>query len=196
LPKYFLRTARIGFRPWKEEDLHLAVGLWGDFMVTQFFDARGKLSQAQVNERLLREISTQKMHGIQYWPIFHLKDGRHLGCCGLRPYDESKNVLEIGFHIRYRHWRQGYAFEAARAVMRYAFDTIKVSGLFAGHNPKNEGSRHLLAKLGFRYTHDEYYQPTGLNHLSYLMTADDYARLLYKGDMSPTSAPPAGIEER
>ena len=175
-PEYFLRTPRIGFRLWKEEDLHLAIGLWGDFKVTQFFDARGKLSQAQVYERLLQEISTQKMHGIQYWPIFYLQSGRHLGCCGLRPYDKSKNVLEIGFHIRYRYWRQGYAVEAACAVMRYAFDTIKVSGLFAGHNPKNEGSRQLLTKLGFRYTHDEFYKPTGLNHPSYLMTADDYLK--------------------
>jgi ribosomal-protein-alanine N-acetyltransferase len=181
--KYFLTTPRIGFRLWQEEDLHLAISLWGDFKVTQLFDARGKLSQAQVNERLLQEISTQKIHGIQYWPIFHLIDGRHLGCCGLRPYDESKNVLEMGFHIRYRHWRQGYAFEAARAVMRYAFDTIKVSGLFAGHNPKNDGSRYLLGKLGFRYTHDEFYEPTGLNHLSYMLTANDYAGLINKGDM-------------
>ena len=89
----------------------------------------------------------------------------------------------MGFHIRYRHWRQGYAFEAARAVMRYAFDTIKVSGLFAGHNPKNDGSRYLLGKLGFRYTHDEFYEPTGLNHLSYMLTANDYAGLINKGDM-------------
>jgi RimJ/RimL family protein N-acetyltransferase len=195
-PDYFLRTARIGFRLWQEEDLNLAVGLWGDFEVTRFFDSRGKLSQAQVNDRLLKEISSQKSHGIQYWPIFLLEGGRHLGCCGLRPYDESKNVLEIGFHIRYSHWGQGYAFEAARAVIQYAFDTIKVSGLFAGHNPQNERSRYLLTKLGFRYTHDEFYIPTGLNHFSYLMTADDYARLLYKGDMSPTSALPAGIEDR
>jgi RimJ/RimL family protein N-acetyltransferase len=162
--------------------IHLAIGLWGDFKVAQFFDARGKLPPAQVNERLLQEIATEKLHGIQYWPIFHLKDGWHLGCCGLRPYDETKNVLEIGFHIRYRHWGQGYAFEAARAVMRYAFDTIKVSGLFAGHNPKNEGSRHLVVKLGFRYTHDEFYKPTGLNHPSYLMTDDEYLKFLLSAD--------------
>ena len=116
--KYFLKSRRIGFRIWKEEDLHLAIGLWGDVKVTQFFDARGKLSPAQVTERLLREIDTEKKHGIQYWPIFLLKGGRHLGCCGLQPYDQSKNVLEIGFHIRYGQWRQGYAFEAARAVVQ------------------------------------------------------------------------------
>jgi ribosomal-protein-alanine N-acetyltransferase len=183
LTEYFLKTQRIGFRRWKEEDLHLAISLWGDVKVTQFFDARGQLSPAQVTERLLQEIDTERLHGIQYWPIFLLKGDLHLGCCGLRPYDESKNVLEVGFHIRHRHWRQGHAFESARAVIQYAFDTIKVSGLFAGHNPKNEGSRHLLAKLGFRYTHDEFYKPTGLNHPSYMLTANDYARLIIAGDM-------------
>ncbi len=174
--KYFLRTPRIGFSLWKEGDLHLAIDLWGDFKVTRFFDARGKLSSAQVNERLLQEIATEKLLGIQYWPIFLLRNDHHLGCCGLRPYAKSKNVLEIGFHICFRHWGQGYAFEAARAVMTYAFDTLKVSGLFAGHNPQNEVSRHLLAKLGFRYTHDEFYKPTGLNHPSYLITADDFVK--------------------
>ena len=175
--EYFLRTPRIGFRIWKEEDFHLAMGLWGDVKVTHFFDARGKLSQTQVSERLSQEILNQQLHSIQYWPIFLLEGGRHLGCCGLRPYDESKNVLEIGFHIRYRHWGQGYASEAAHAVIRYAFDIINVSGLFAGHNPKNDASRYLLGKLGFRYTHDEFYKPTGLNHPSYLMTADEYLNI-------------------
>ena len=31
-----------------------------------------------------------------------------------------------------------------------------VNALFAGHNPHSTASRHLLKKLGFRYTHDEY----------------------------------------
>ena len=182
-PKYFLKTKRVGFRIWKEEDVPLAIGLWGDVKVTQLIDARGKLSPVQVTERLLQEIDIEKRHGVQYWPIFLLESGRHVGCCGLRPYDQSKNILEIGFHIRYRHWGQGYAFEAARAVMQYAFNTIKVSGLFAGHNPMNEVSRRLLGKLGFRYTHDAFYEPTGLNHPSYMLTAKDYVRLIDMGDI-------------
>ena len=80
-----MKTKRLGFRLWTEEDLNLAIGLWGDFKVTRFFDARGKLSPTQVNERLLQEIATEKIHGIQYWPIFLLKDDQHVGCCGLRP---------------------------------------------------------------------------------------------------------------
>ena len=60
--------------------------------------------------------------------------------------------------------------------MGYAFNTLGVKGLFAGHNPANEASRRLLEKLGFRYTHDEYYPPTGLNHPSYRLTAEEFAQ--------------------
>jgi RimJ/RimL family protein N-acetyltransferase len=60
--------------------------------------------------------------------------------------------------------------------MRYAFHTLGVKALFAGHNPGNTASRRVLEKLGFRYTHDEYYPPTGLKHPSYILTAEEFAQ--------------------
>jgi [ribosomal protein S5]-alanine N-acetyltransferase len=175
--KYFLCTSRLGFRLWRQADFDLAYGLWGDPGVAKLIDARGRLSEEQVRERLAHEIETAGTHKVQYWPIFLLSTGSHIGCCGLRPYELLHRIYEIGFHIRPEYWRCGFAGEAARAVMEYAFQTIGAAGLFAGHHPENKASRSLLAKLGFRYTHVEYYEPTGLDHPSYLMTADDYARL-------------------
>lgn len=146
---YFLKTGRLGFRTWREDDLDLAVGLWGDFEVTRWFDRRGPLSREQVRDRLERELATQRQHGVQYWPLFLLRGDGHVGACGLRPYDIEKGILEIGFHIRPDHWGKGYATEAARAVIKHAFDECRVKALFAGHNPKNEASRRLMKKLGF-----------------------------------------------
>jgi ribosomal-protein-alanine N-acetyltransferase len=175
--KYFLTSKRLGFRVWSEGDFDLALGLWGDPEVTRLIDARGQLSEGQVRERFSQEISTSRSHGVQYWPVFLLENDEHIGCCGLRPYDASKRIMEIGFHICSRHWGRGYATEAARAIIVYAFERLEVTGLFAGHNPKNEASRHILAKLGFRYTHDELYEPTGLQHPCYLLTAEEYREL-------------------
>ena len=135
----------------------------------------GPFSKEQVQERLSREIATMKAHGIQYWPIFLLATGEHVGCCGLRPYKSEEGIYEIGVHLRKAFWGQGYAPEAMRVVMEYAFNTLGAKGLFAGHNPANEASRRLLEKLGFRYTHDEYYPPTGRQHPSYLLAAKDFA---------------------
>lgn len=165
---YFLRTERLGFRRWSRDDLDLALGLWGDERVTRLIG--GPFSPEQVRERLAREIANYDAFGVQYWPVFLLAGEDHIGCCGLRPYQPEQRIYEIGFHLRPEYWGRGYAVEAARAVMAYAFGDLGAAGLFAGHNPKNDASRSLLMKLGFRYTHDEYYPPTGLNHPSYMLT--------------------------
>lgn len=172
--EYFLRTEHLGFRAWTEGDLELAVGLWGDVEVTKLIG--GPFSQEQVQSRLSLEIANLKSFGVQYWPIFLLSSDEHLGCCGLRPYRLDEGIYEVGVHIRSGHWGQGYAQEATRAVIAYAFDKRGAAGLFAGHNPANETSRRLLGKLGFHYTHDEYYPPTGLHHPSYMLTAEEFAR--------------------
>jgi len=166
---YFLTSRRLGFRTWRPDDLELAVGLWDDPEVTRFIG--GPPGRAAVAERLERELATQAAHGIQYWPIFLLADGAHVGCCGLRPYRPDERVHELGVHIRPSFWRQGLALEAARAAIAHAFAQLGARALFAGHNPDNAASRALLARLGFRYTHVELYPPTGLMHPSYLLAA-------------------------
>ena len=171
--EYFLRTKRLGFRKWRDDDFELAMGLWGDPRVTRHIDARGTLSTDQVRERLDKEIANDRFYRVQYWPIFTLADHSHVGCCGLRPRSPAQRVYEIGFHIRSGCWRQGYALEAARAVVTHAFYALGASALFAGHNPRNEASRRLLVKLGFEYQRDEFYPPTGLNHPSYLLRAGE-----------------------
>ena len=170
---FFLESSRLGFRCWHRSDVPLARTLWGDPAVTRFI-AVGGLSEQQIRSRLEREIETQGLRGIQYWPIFLLATGEHVGCCGLRPHGKDPGVPELGVHISSRHWRQGYAFEAASRVVDHAFKTIGAKALFAGHNPANSASRGLLTRLGFVYTHDELYEPTGLHHPSYLLTRSQW----------------------
>lgn len=174
MSEYFLRSSRLGFRPWSDEDVELARGLWGDLEVTRWIG--GPFTEEQVKDRLAKEISTMNSDGLQYWPIFLLSPGEHIGCCGLKPYKPKEQIFELGFHIRTAHWSKGYASEAARAVMNYAFTELDARALFAGHHPNNAVSRRIVQKLGCRYTHDEFYPPTGLGHPSYLLTAEEYAR--------------------
>lgn len=167
--KHPVDTERLYFRFWTIEDGALAKALWGDERVTQLIDARGRLNDDQVTTKLQQQIDYAAKHGIQYWPIF-LKQGQvHVGCAGLRPYEPDETILEVGFHLLYDYWGQGLAREAAFEVIRFAFEELGVRGLFAGHNPTNISSAHLLKKLGFHYTHDEFYPPTGLMHPSYLL---------------------------
>lgn len=178
---FFLQSDRLGFRHWTPEDLPLARSLWADARVARFIHAKGVFSQEEVAARLRREMDTQRRFGIQYWPAFLLASGAFVGCCGLRPYEPSPGTLELGVHLLPEFWRQGLAQEAARRVIAHALDDLKAEALFAGHNPGNEASRGLLSRLGFTYTHDEFYPPTGLQHPSYLL-----ARPSEKGRPAPT----------
>src|ERR1700733_13014492 len=99
-PLYFFRSKRLGFRTWSEQNLSLAIGLWGDPQVTKFIDVRQRLSDEDVKQLLENQIETQRENGIQYWPVFLLESGEHVGCCGLRPHDPANSIYEFGVHIR------------------------------------------------------------------------------------------------
>jgi len=172
--KYFLKTDRLGFRKWDWDDFPLAQALWGDYNVTRYIDHRGPLLDGQVAERLWREISCEEKHGVQYYPIFLHATGEHIGCCGLKPYNLATEVYEIGFHIRTEHWGKGYANEASKGIIEYAFHKMKMAGIYASHSPENVTSGELLIQLGFKHVSDEIDLPTGAYHPSYLLMAEEY----------------------
>jgi len=155
-------TERLRFRSWAAADLDLARRLWGDPRVTRYIDVREVIPEAEVRSRLQAERAFEAEHGFQYWPIF--EGDAFVGCCGLRPY--APRVAELGVHLVVEAWCRGLATEAARAVVTHA-RSLDLDALFAGHNPDNAPSRRMLEKLGFTYTHDELYAPTGRLHPSY-----------------------------
>ena len=138
-------TARLRFRLWTAGDLPLARALFGDPRVTALVG--GPFDDAAIAARLALELAHQRDHALAYWPIAHGGDG-DVGCCGLKP----------------------RAVEAGASVIAHAFGVLGAAGLFAGHHPENHGSRRALARLGFRYAHDELDPPTGLQHPGYTLT--------------------------
>jgi ribosomal-protein-alanine N-acetyltransferase len=179
--KYFLTTQRLGFRQWTTGDLPLALALWGDPKVTALMG--GPFSEATVQKKLAAEMASMANHQVQYWPLFLLASDEHVGCAGLHPYRDGgqaspdrtsgtqtdDRIYELGYHLRREYWGQGLAEEAGRAIVAYSFEGLAVKGLFAGHHPENAASRRVLEKLGFTFTHEEFYPPTGNKHPSYLL---------------------------
>src|SRR5205085_10044182 len=78
------KTARLVARSWRTEDLPFATELWGDPAVTALIDARGKLTERHVEEKLRAEIERERSEGVQYWALFDRESGDFVGCGGLR----------------------------------------------------------------------------------------------------------------
>jgi RimJ/RimL family protein N-acetyltransferase len=74
-------------------------------------------------------------------------DGALIGLCAVDRWEDG--VWELGYWYGKPYWRQGYATEAARAVMRFAFEDLGALMLTAGWFFDNPASGRVLEKLGF-----------------------------------------------
>ena len=82
---YFLKTNRLGFSKWTDQDTRLAQLLWGDPQVTRYICASGIFRPSDIEAQLHLEIANEAEYHVQYWPFFDLASGSFIGCCGLRP---------------------------------------------------------------------------------------------------------------
>jgi RimJ/RimL family protein N-acetyltransferase len=89
------------------------------------------------------------------------KDGTPIGACGLELRDGSGgpggpggpgSVPELGLWLGLAYWGNGFATEAARAVIDHAFADLELEALQAGARVTNPASRRVLEKCGFQWT--------------------------------------------
>jgi [ribosomal protein S5]-alanine N-acetyltransferase len=78
------------------------------------------------------------------------EDAQLIGAVGLREIDAEHSQAELGFWIAVQAWGKGYATEATRRVIRYAFEELKLNRVYAHHMVRNPGSGQVLEKLGMR----------------------------------------------
>jgi RimJ/RimL family protein N-acetyltransferase len=73
-----------------------------------------------------------------------------LGTCGLAKLDGAQP--EIGYWLGVAFWGQGYATEAARALIDHAFGDLGYDTLAGGARVSNPASRRVLEKCGFQWS--------------------------------------------
>jgi ribosomal-protein-alanine N-acetyltransferase len=76
---------------------------------------------------------------------------RLIGWCGLGPLEFNPRDIEIYYGLSKDHWGRGIATEAARAMLRYGFDTIKLDKIVAVTQPENVASVKVIEKMGMIY---------------------------------------------
>ena len=84
------------------------------------------------------------------WAVTRAMDGALLGLCAIDRNEDG--IWEFGYWYGKAYWNQGYATEAARPVLRFAFEDMTVERLTAGWFDDNPASGAVLSKLGFSAT--------------------------------------------
>jgi len=100
-------------------------------------------------EEYLRYISTRYATGDFYdWAVTLKENGKMIGTCGFTRFDLTNNSAEIGYVLNPAYHGKGYATEAAREVMRFGFDDLKLHRIEARHMLGNDASHKVMEKLG------------------------------------------------
>jgi RimJ/RimL family protein N-acetyltransferase len=106
------------------------------------------------------------------------RSGLLIGNCGVRRAAPDSPEAELGYELAPAHWGQGYATEAARALLAFAFTTLGLHRVEAHCVPENTGSARVLSKLGLRLEgrlrDKEFFKDRWWDTLIYALLADDW----------------------
>ncbi|KRG44519.1 acetyltransferase [Stenotrophomonas pictorum JCM 9942] len=147
-----IQTERLRLRPLRDDaaDAAAMLELLNDPGFHQYIGDRGVRTLEQARDYLRNHtFSSYATHGFGMYAIERRSDGAWLGNAGLVRRD-GLPCADLGYALLGAYTGQGYALEAARAVLDYARNTLGLGELRAVVSPDNTRSVALLEKLGFR----------------------------------------------
>ena len=145
-----LQTARITLRRLTVADASFMRDLVNEPSWIRFIGDRGVRTVEDARAYLVKgPMAMYERCGFGLWLCEARASGEALGICGLIKRDTLEDV-DIGFAFLPRFWGQGYAHEAAAAVLDYGREVLELDRIVAITSPDNVPSIRLLEKLGLR----------------------------------------------
>ena len=124
------------------------------------------LTERQSREVLDRHLTQWESKAFGIWLFSAKSDGASIGYCGLRSYElQGSPEIELFYGVHSRHFRRGFGFEMAQAVVCQGFEVLGLPSLIAFTLEENVASRGLMVKLGMRY--EGLIEHVGLPHVLY-----------------------------
>ena len=137
-----LETERLVLRPFEETDAEGLHAYLGDAEVVRY-EPYGVMTMEECRLEAARRASDEA-----FWAVC-LADGTLIGNLYLSGADEF-GTREIGYVFARACWHKGYATEAARRLMAYAFERLATRRIIALCDTRNAASFALMERLGMR----------------------------------------------
>jgi RimJ/RimL family protein N-acetyltransferase len=147
-----LETERLLMRRLVASDLDDLYALYRDPEIRRYFP-EGTLTLEETREELAWSLNGHPDHPkLGLWATTHRPTGQFIGRCGLLPWTiDGVNEVEIAYLIAKPWQRQGLGAEAARALVRYGFETLGLKRLIALIDPEHKASIGTAMKAGLRF---------------------------------------------
>lgn len=157
-----IETSRLSFRNWRERDYRQYASISADDKVMRFLGGAQTDAESREDADYFKHLG---LSGPTYWVLERKADKEFIGFCGILAVEESDSPVagewEIGWRLCSDAWGEGYAFEAASAVVSAAFETWSVDKIVSRIHPGNVASRRLAERLGMRENESRRHVPIG-----------------------------------
>src|SRR6476469_597311 len=161
-----IHTARLVLRPPAEDDLPFLLQTMNTPAVMRYLGDEVR-SAEEVRDGLAADIAAFALSdGHRRWTVWTRDGDRRLGRCGLfhvrsaAAPDALRGQREIGWTLAEEAWGHGYATEAARAVLDFAFAELGLETVYAQTSDSNAASTRMMGRLGFaRHRELDYADP-------------------------------------
>jgi len=160
-------TPRLIFRELQAEDAASMFELDSNAEVHRYL-GNTPVQSKEESEKVIQFIRKQYVdNGVGRWALIEKESGEFVGWAGLKLMKEEINghsdFYDLGYRLIPRYWGKGYATEAGKALVKYAFETLKVKNVFAIVDAENAASIKVLQKAGLHSESEFEYQ--GQKHL-------------------------------
>jgi len=181
-----METERMLLRRFTEGDAGPLAALYGDPRVMRFITPQ-PLSLAEVESTILPEYLREYRElgdGLGSFAAIEKKTGQMAGRFSLKPASSYglTGGTELGYRLYPAFWGRGLATEGARALIRSAFERLRLDRVVATAMADNTGSWRVLEKCGLHRVRTFYYGDAdlmpGAEHgdYAYELTRADWTR--------------------
>jgi RimJ/RimL family protein N-acetyltransferase len=146
-----IETERLFLRVYSPEDLDARHAIRNDPDIFQYFPPYyTPPTREKVAKAIALSIRRWQERGFGEFAVIERASGELIGYCGLMNLDNTEEI-EIYYGFPKKFWGKGYATEAARAVLNFAFNEANLAQVVGVTNPKNTASQKVLQKIGLKY---------------------------------------------
>lgn len=182
-----MRTSRLHLRPLTEDNQDDIIDLDSDPQVMKYVHSGRPLTQEEaVQDHQERLLACRQVPGLGYWAAY--LGGAFIGWGTISPIQSNDGTFdalraELGYRISSHFWRQGYAKEMARELLRYGFEELGLKEVIGQTMAVNEASRATMKACGMRHVrtfHIEFEDPipgTEEGEVEYGITKEEWLEL-------------------
>ncbi len=144
-----LYTDRLILRQINEQDIDAFFAMRSNTTVMKYIDkplAKVKEDVLALYQNMTDLLASQK--GLS-WAIQLKAHTEMIGHIGFWHIDTANHRAEVGYSLQQQYFNKGFASEALKAALQYAFTILQFHSIEANINPANEASRKILLRQGF-----------------------------------------------